>query len=504
MNFFLISSMVGSLDIRSFGAVPNLSSSDIAINNMIALQLAINEASLRKIKVKINGTYYIQKPTTTIGLIETHVDIIGENTAELIFINRGGVLFSLPSEMTKLNISNVSIKNQTGGNLLFINTIDTGIDNFIIQNCIFEGPLTIRITQSSDAIETKGFDTAIIQNNIFNGINMTFFVFTNSIYNELIVRNNQIYNMLFSFMIIDIGNPTLSNQIHNEQVLLLAEDNLILNDEETILTESIGSYYVFLQVLGRECIYRRNHMEGVKSKVIAAIYDVYMSTAYGTYENNTFKNNLCFAAVVDTGTKACFKAKGGTILKVCQNNSFIIEEEFVRNIVDSDPLLDIENAWISSISISSDAENDQSTLIVRNNTFDVFHLRHYAVGGGGSVYLLKQLTFENNVWNVNKVDGDAFIWLRQPDPLGVNRYLTFEGNNINKIGEETFELETFIQGSGLYTPGVSDLKYVSFKNNNIEGSIDNMFNFITLHEVVFENNTIPEETVIYGPFAIIN
>jgi hypothetical protein len=476
----------------SFGAVKNVTSPAVAIANMTAWLNAMEYADNNNARLVIDGSYYIQKPSTTIDLTVSNIDILGDSIdSSLLFINRGGTLFTLPSEMGVFKIDGVSIKNQTGGNLLLVNSSGTAIEYPTIQNCTFDGPLTIRIHQPADATETRGFNQALIANNTFNNIGMTFFVFTNTTYDQMIVRKNRVENMLYSFMINDISNDPLSDDIREKQRMLIYEDNTVVNGPDVFAGELIGSYYVFIQTLGRECIYRRNHVEGLKSKLPLAIYDIYMSTSYGTYEDNVYKNNLCFAAVTDTGTKACFKAKSGTARKVCQRSQFIIEEDFVRGIIAADPSLDIANAWISTLSISTDTIGE-SELIVRDNLFDVFHLRHNVTGGGGSVYLLRQLSFINNTWRVNKVDGDGWIWLRQQDPIGVDRTLTFENNRIIKYGSESFILPAFIRGNGVYTPGVSDRKFISFKNNVIEGwsSSFTMLNFITVQEWDYQNNVV--------------
>lgn len=485
----------GYVNIDWWGATPNESSSAVAIANMIALRKAINTCG----RVRLKGTYYFNKGTsgTTHTITNTVFEIVGEDDAHMIFIGGASVLFPLPASMELFKIDGVTIDNQTVGNLLFIYnvTFATSIDHFVITNNVFNGsPMTFRVLNPFDLDNIIGFQDGIIANNVFNGVGMNFFAFGNCAFETFYVTGNRIYDMVASFLLMEVDNSGSTGiDIINAQKRFIIEYNTIINASDTVIEEYDGGLYlIFIMAQSLSCEYRYNHMEGVKILVPIELYDIYMTSLYGVYENNTFKNNLCFNPLTDESSKALFKGKNVGIRKVCQHNNFIIEEDFVRDILQRYPTMSIEDTWVTSVSFTIDNRYSNCSAIIRNNIFDVFHLKHTA--SGGMAFLMEYVEFSGNKWRVNKMDSDAFLFIKQSTVLGTDRRVVFERNTITKYGDEAFALGGFLRGNGSYTPGTSDRQFLTLRNNTIYGWSGVFVDFITLQDVDVSGNTAVNES----------
>ena len=125
-------------------------------------------------------------------------------------------------------------------------------------------------------------------------------------------------------------NTLYAKEVSDNKFITTIENNIVINDDDYIFNstapEDNDSYYCFALVEGKLMNYKNNYIEGIKSQSVTALYDLYFNGETIYYENNTWKNNLCFN--IGKINAVLMKSKG-TVNRYYSNNNFIIEKEFI-------------------------------------------------------------------------------------------------------------------------------------------------------------------------------
>lgn len=242
----------------------------------------------------------------------------------LISFNNGSLTFDSTSNETffniksSVNIENVNFINNTDNSKNIFTTLDSNnstIEKFKVVNCKFNG--TFRLAQLTTCIEVKTIE--LINNDVRN-TTTSFFQTSDFKINSVIIKGNYVQNWLYRFI-----SMTNFENIEN----MVISDNTATNTDDWMLSEQVdpSTYYVFALVKAKKIHYFNNHVENIKSKYDVALYDCYAYTDYYIYENNIFKNNVCFDTSANNVLMKC-KNEGSN--KTFKNNLFIIEDEFLN------------------------------------------------------------------------------------------------------------------------------------------------------------------------------
>lgn len=152
-------------------------------------------------------------------------------------------------------------------------------------------------------------------------------------------------------------------QVTDANKLLLVHDNMVYNEDTWWGDSGSGSYYCFVLFEGQKAIWHHNHVEGIKTIYPRAVYDCYLNASEVEYNNNVWKNNICFNANKTYNT--LMKAKGGGGIKRYTNNTFICEKSYAERL--GQPVETLRIQFYESTTRARRWE-------ISNNTIDVYHL----------------------------------------------------------------------------------------------------------------------------------
>ena len=350
--------------VKWFGAKEDDDTAGV-INNaaFISAFQAINEPLI------VNDTFYIT-PTTQ-ATIDSNIIIRGGGTiifnSTTLDTDTGSysAWIALTSNIDEINISDLNIKTTLTGENAFVNMIRLDstavIDSFTLAECNINGVSPLRGTLDlADGTNFYGIKYLNVRNNRVDMTNnpLSFIKMTNMQHDNIYITDNTFTNISYVGLTFSIDESRNVGQYNS----IIAKGNRVVNDD-TFYHIGEATYHAFLLYEGVKMIYCNNHVEGLKSTEIIALYDVYINTDFLNYHDNTFKNNMCFN---DNKNNADILKSKGTLETYYKNNVFIVEEDFVTSNNGT-----VDNAW-SRVGCIKTSGNDDSKLVIEGNKFDIF------------------------------------------------------------------------------------------------------------------------------------
>lgn len=378
--------LVGKL-FSSFGATPN----DIAkaAENGTALGLAIAAGG----SIIFDGFYHISFSSEYV--VNSDLTLIAQKKGDGFNVTsrtqpvRVGDNVNFRIDSMKIRASGV-----TGGlfstvsDLTYVDAVD------VINSDIDVGVMRLF---SSDFSTTADPETTqygikrvkIIDSTITNA--SILFVGTNAQHELIEIKGNRLSNI--SNGVISFGRTNghaYERKLKTYMKRMEAWDNTTINDDSFFATAT-GTYLSPVVYEGDYLEFYRNHTEGLKSRNVVSIYDVYANSTVLDYQGNTWKNNLCMNVNKINGD--LLKSKG-TPVSTYKNNKFILEKSFIdRHSANIDGM-----TWVSLFQkIYGD---DSSNIIIHDNLFDVYEL-----AGMPASQLSKNVDIRRNTFKFQRCSG---------------------------------------------------------------------------------------------------
>ena len=455
-------------------------------------------------KILVDDKYYIFGSSKS-TVITKNIYIEGStDNAEFYFTNTAGTNYLFDIQATELIMKRVRFIQLSDG-YIYAFRIKNGqkLDNFVIENCYFEGNIRLLtwtfITNSSKqyldpTVTDFGISHFVFNYNTCKNLKEDFhgFIFLDNVpisHAELI--GNDIKNFVYVFY-----NQGITNE--NPFVIKTAEQMSYLEVRDNIVTSDSSwngaprddqMYHCFVLFEGNKCDYFNNHIEGLHTiDQATVVYDAYLNCWDLDYEDNYWKNNITFSSTKKYGdlmkSKGTNKAEYNGVKRLYKNNTYIVEKSYAD--VFGRPY---EELWVSL----SDYQSEMDTVIVENNIFDVYKLTmSYAEP-------IHNYTFSNNevhAYATMETTTNCILPvfdLANPSPTD-----TYKAEN-NKIIIDTPSDYTGKQNSLISVTGqqdvVKEVKIV-FENNyvdwpNLDAIISSRLNNIPIiSDVRVVNNTI--------------
>jgi len=366
-------------------------------------------------------------------------------------------------------------------------TTDFLIDEIIVRDCSFEGPIKIVVANATapagyaeDKLDPSRhvIDKVAIHNNtitnsaVLNGV----VNIDNPYVKEFRVTNNTIRNSgwsIINFTNDNVGNTdvdgTTDHNYPNRPSLFYIDENEYINDDNfdmwlawkdaqedtsapwgdrsTWWGSTTSLYFSFIVHKGAlDVVFTNNHIEGLNSWGTATkpvIYTAYLSGQRVLYENNVSKNIMLFDASKPLEGTEMFKFKAAYIYpdsnRIVRDNKFIIEEDFPERILGAGKLGSMSQAEILdmlSLRISH-MNTPWETFVFENNFIDVPSLFPYYIS---DFYSIQHFSFNNNIinakylrsWSNNAYASFVILAPASAMPVGVtNLTRTMKGNTID-------------------------------------------------------------------------
>lgn len=346
----------------------------------------------------VDGRYHMKLPSNS--KLET-VGIIGDKDyeSELIFSPTYSTVLFDSAVLKDLYISDVKFVNTSNDDIVIArqkSALTSPIDSVVIQNSVFEGNLSAYRLAGDGSVDPNSSDFVLNQfvfdNNVVSNTNFTFLVLEDIPYNSVSITNNTVTNFQYVFANLQLSNDNdYNDELFQLRKELLIRDNYVTSEDNWWSKGSGSMYHAFVVAEGDRVEYSGNHVEGLKSDVAIALYDVYLSCNEVIYENNTWKNNVAFDP--DKKYSAFMKSKNGSepLYRVYRNNEFIIEESFAEKYG-----MDLDSLVVDFISLENHAEYYE----ISNNTFEGYYIRFPK-----SSRFIENLVFENNEIRADRISG---------------------------------------------------------------------------------------------------
>lgn len=435
--------------------------------------------------IVIDDTYYIGTPSEE--LTTRNVEITGTENGELISaINVNTKLFS-PDSLDNITIRDTKFTNTNEAKELLIvyNPARTNakVDKVSIDNCTFNGNISLYRQYGNKTLDPDitdyGIENFTFCNNKVFDTGLSFIVLIDIPVAYCKISNNAIRNFNYTFLKIAITNGIPHNQkiLRNNEYLEVDTNTVICEDDWWGKT-ALGSYYTFVLFEGAEVLYNNNHVEGMKTMEDIALYDAYFGAEIVNYTNNTWKNNICFAA--DKKNNTLLKSKGGggkPLIRNYSNNTFIVEEEFAERLGQPQ-----ENLKVDFISLTQYAES----YIIDNNIFDVYDIRFQK-----SSLMISNYIFTNNTLKAEKASGKLAI-VRLKDEYSTDKIEI--ANNDIEINEKTDESFTLIRVIDNREKSTDIIESVVVNDNRITAPFGYIFYGLNTENLEFKNNEITDVT----------
>lgn len=328
--------------------------------------------------INITGDLYVEQNGDNVVTSENLI-LKGKDKAKLILCTNFEKTdwFLINKNLKNLSFTDLEVEfNATTerASVLFAINGMIKVNNCNIEKCVFNINTNGRLMSWNNAntnikpdLSLHGFDVFNLKNNTFNNILNSFILLNDVIYRKFNILNNKINNFYYTFINCGATNEnTFVNEVTNNRLITNIYNNTVINDDNFILNESKEqSYYCFVLFEANVINYKDNYIEGIKSQDKAPLYDAYFSGNYLYYENNTWKNNLCFNITKDN--YQMMKSKG-VINKYYRNNTYIIEEEWLNKFN-----VDEKARWLQLEQQTSSSSN----IVIDNNYIDVYSLQFY-------------------------------------------------------------------------------------------------------------------------------
>ena len=377
--------------LSSFGAIPD----DInkASENDIAFGLAIEAGG----SVIFDGFYHIA--FSAAHVIDSDLTLTAQNKGDGFNVVsrtqpvRIGDNVSFRVDSIKLRATGV-----TGGlfstvsDLTYVEAVD------VIDSDIDVGAMRLFSSDFSTTADPEttqyGIKHVKILNNVIANASILF-VGTNAQHELIEIKGNRLSNI--SNGVISFGRTNghaYERKLKSYMKRMEFWDNTTINDDNFFATAT-GTYLSTIVYEGDYLEAYRNHTEGLKSRNVVAIYDIYANSTVLDYQGNTWKNNLCMNVNKTNGD--LLKSKG-TPVSTYKNNKFILEKSFIdRHGANIDGM-----TWVSLFQkIYGD---DSSNMIIHDNIFDVYEL-----AGMPASQLSKSVDMRRNTFKFQRCSGVFLI-----------------------------------------------------------------------------------------------
>lgn len=377
----------------------------------------LNEAINTYGKLVIDDVYYIGDGSESVD--RKDIELIGENQGELVFdISRTKILFG-SNVINNISISNIKFTNITSEEVIIVYSRDdepTYIESAVFDQCVFTGDISAfrqKGNKYTNPNTTKfGIGSFIFRNNRVTNTHLTFLIFIDLPFNEIVISNNNIHNFQHTFANISLSNGIkYGEDLRKMRNFIRVNNNTVINDDDWWADDG-GLYHAFVLAENNEIIYKNNHVEGLKADFDIALYDAYLSCLDVTYINNTWINNICFASGKNN---TLIKAKSGYDgNRLYQGNTFIVEEEYAERLGQSK-----KNLYVQFIDINQSLESFK----IIDNRIDVYDLRFQTSSRDVQHYV-----FNDNRIEATYASGKMFI------PRLIDEHqssITFNGNYID-------------------------------------------------------------------------
>ena len=451
----------GEVNVSWFGCKYN--SLESARTNYTNLLKAINYNQT----INITGDLYIEQNG---GNVVTSENLIlkGKDKAKLILCTNFEKTdwFLVNKNLKNLYCTDLEVKfNEKVTSISVLFAIDgmIKVNSCNIENCIFNINTSGRLmwwrnanTNIKPDLSLHGFDIFNINNNIFNNILNTFIFLDDVIFREFNVMSNKVNNFYYTFIHYAITNSnSFSSEISKNRIISNIINNTIINDDTFILNKGEeADYYCFILLEGNIINFKNNYIEGIKSQDKAILYDSYFGGNYLYYENNTWKNNLCFNSLKENAE--LMKSKS-VVNKYYKNNNYIIEEEWLNKFNVTE-----DGRWVSLDQQTSLSDN----VVIDNNYIDVYTLKFNTAAQSITNYKLT-----NNKINSKYFDKNILILGNSNEKISTSDYIV--RNNIFNVGKNIKD-GSFFQAYN-DNPINSIYRKIVIENNSIYFSTDTAF-----------------------------
>lgn len=322
--------------------------SEVALVNASELGLVANDETFAKANIKllvdainegknvvIDSYYYIGYSSAKV----TQSNIVLKGTEGGALAYNGGQNYTLidTKSISSLDIQGITFENASEHNFLIAYTaslISNSIDRVSITDCQFKGDISAFRYAGDYNVDPSTYSIGQFEfsNNLVQNTRMSFIVLSDVSVISSVIENNQIENFDLIFYANKITNGKQYSKLLNDVGDLQVRNNVVTNDKEWWSTKGVeNSYLCFILFEGDLVSYEGNHVEGIKSTVKSALYDVYLSANTVQYTGNVWKNNINFASDKEYKHNALIKSKqggSGPFIREYKNNQFIIEESF--------------------------------------------------------------------------------------------------------------------------------------------------------------------------------
>lgn len=433
--------------------------------------------------IVIDDVYYIRTPSEE--LTTRNVEITGTGNGELISAKNASTILFNPEEIDNITIKGVKFTNfnEDRDFLIVYNPAQSKnkVENVLVEDCTFQGNISLYRQYGNTTLDPDNTDYGIgsfeFSNNQVFDAGLSFIVLDDIPVHYCKVSNNVIRNFNYIFLRIAITNGKPYEQdLYYHIEYLEVDANTVTCEDDWWAKVSPGSYHTFALFEGTEVLYNNNHVEGLKALEDVALYDSYLSAHIVNYTNNTWKNNICFAA--NKTYNALLKSKGGgerPLKRNYSNNTFIVEEEFAERLGQSK-----ENLKVDFISLEQYAES----YVIDNNVFDVYDIRFQK-----SSLMISNYIFTNNTLKAQKASGKLAI-VRLKDEYSTDK-IEIVNNDID-IKERTDESFTLVRVIDNREKSTDIIESVIVNDNRITAPFGYLFYGLNTEHLEFKNNEITD------------
>ena len=378
--------LIGRL-FSSFGAYPD--DIDKAAENDVALGLAIASGG----SIIFDGFYHIAFSAAHVInsdlTLTTQKNGDGFNVVSRTQPVRIGDNVNFRIDSMKIRASGVSGGLfSTVSDLTYVNAVD------VIDSDIDVGTMRLFSSDFSTTADPEttqyGIKHVKILNNIIANAGILF-AGANAQHELIEIKGNRFSNI--SSGVISFGRTnghTYERKLKSYMKRMEFWDNTTINDDSFFATAT-GTYLSPVVYEGDYLEAYRNHTEGLKSRNVVSIYDIYANSTVLDYQGNTWKNNLCMNVNKTNGD--LLKSKG-TPVSTYKNNKFILEKSFIdRHGANIDGM-----TWVSLF--QKTYGDDSSNMIIHDNLFDVYEL-----AGMPASQLSKNVDIRRNTFKFQRCSG---------------------------------------------------------------------------------------------------
>ena len=441
--------------------------------NYDKLLSAINQG----VKVLVDDNYHLE--CASIGQLENDFMLYGINPNAMFTLKENNSFFNATTNCNSRAINEVKFKNEGSvRSFLFRLSEVILLDEVSTTKSSFEGNISFMRYAAPENLDPDvtnfGIGTFIFDDNKVENVRGTFMQLINTPCETYYVRRNKIINFDYTFINFGGGAHTFWSKIRNKTKLMVAEDNYVYCDDNWWGGGDSGSYYCFILYEGLEMKYNNNHVEGIKTDYVMAVYDTYLNVDTLEYSGNTWRNNICFN--VDKVNNTLMKSKGGSDIKRYINNNFIVEKEFAERLGRDTELLTVTFASITT---------PVKRWEVHSNIFDVYNMEFQQSSNQAEEFWLEN--------NTIKCDSAQYSVISYQINSGIDYT-----NHVHKIHNNTFDIRssagtpTFSLVTGTdYSNGENTYGKVSIRDNSIKAFDSGYLAYTVFASTLeFVNNTI--------------